>query len=189
MRARERSCWTTKMIKDHEGIGGFILAIAGGLIYLMWPVSLWLGIVCIAVYILHCSKLYFERQHETGRWRAPLAKAAKDLRDNALCIACGLAALALVQLLLVAVGSMADESTVRRWEDHLAGARDAVTSVLAFRYWWKLWVALVVVTILFRALTPVSFFTARRKLIGRILLVLNTMNAFTFFSAAAVGSW
>ena len=155
----------------------------------MWPVSLWLGIVCIAVYILHCSKLYFERQHETGRWRAPLAKAAKDLRDNALCIACGLAALALVQLLLVAVGSMADESTVRRWEDHLAGARDAVTSVLAFRYWWKLWVALVVLTILFRALKPVSFVTARRKLIGRILLVLNTMNAFTFFSAAAVGSW
>jgi hypothetical protein len=176
------------MSKDNDGIGGLILLLGGWLVYLMWPVSLWCGIAALGVYLLHFAKLHFEKQNQADLRHAFLARAAKELRDNGVCVAFSLGLLAFIQLFLVATSALANESTVRRWEDYLANAKDAVTNVLAFRYWWRLMLVLAVVAVLFPALKPVSFATKRRKLIGRLLLVLNTMNAFTFFSAAAVGA-
>jgi uncharacterized membrane protein YgcG len=167
---------------DEEPFGCLLLGLCGLLLWLSWPVSLWFIGALICAALLHSQ---VEAQaHSSSSWLRLWQTALPALRDSAVGIAVGLGIVTLAQ----AVFNAADTSsaTVRRWEEIVTVLQHKLAATLSPSVVLTILVALLVISFNWPQYHLVNRFSSAKKWGSRVLVVLTTVTAFTFFSALAV---
>jgi len=130
--------------------------------------------------------LYRWKKNEEQSKNSPLRLGlATELEDVALYATIGLLLVALIQIALGLAPWVLEPSLVLKWECDLVWLQDQMKWFLA----WKIQVPLWILVLLISLLSSTSFVTrwaSLRKPVTRMMIALNVISSFTFFSLKAV---